>query len=150
MATFLKIKLDKLVDIYYNRYTMEYKHSRNKVYLINYHLVWCPKRRKKILIGDVKIRLEQIIKEVASEKGIDILALEIMPDHLHLFISAYPTIAVHKLIRFFKGRSSRLLRQEFPHLLKIPSLWTHSYLISTAGNVSSETIKRYIEAQSKS
>ena len=129
---------------------MKYKYSRNKVYLINYHLVWCPKRRKKILIGDVKTRLEQIIKEVASEKGIDILALEIMPDHLHLFVSAYPTIAVHKLIRFFKGRSSRLLRQEFPHLLKIPSLWTHSYLISTAGNVSSETIKRYIEAQSKS
>jgi len=128
---------------------MEYKHSRNKVYLINYHLVWCPKRRKKILIGDVKTRLEQIIKEVASEKGIDILALEIMPDHLHLFVSAYPTIAVHKLIRFFKGRSSWLLRQEFPHLLKIPSLWTHSYFISTAGNVSSEAIKQYIEAQSK-
>lgn len=128
---------------------MEYKYSKHQVYLINYHLIWCPKRRKKVLIGDVKTRLDQIIREVAKERGVDILALEIMPDHLHLFISAYSTIAIHKFIKFFKGRSSRLLRQEFPHLLKIPSLWTHSYFVSTAGNVSNKSIKRYIEAQSK-
>lgn len=128
---------------------MEYKYSRNQVYLINYHLIFCPKRRKKILIGKVKNRLETIIKEVAKEKGIEILALEIMPDHIHLFISVYPTIAVHKLVKAFKGRSSHFLRREFPHLLKIPSLWTHSYFVSTAGNVSNKTIQKYIEAQSK-
>lgn len=129
---------------------MEYKHSRNQVYLINYHLIWCPKRRKPILVGKVKQRLDRIIKEVAKEKGIDILALEIRPFHLHLFISAYPTIAIHKLIKAFKGRSSHYLRREFPHLLRLPSLWTHSYFVSTAGNVSSQTIQEYIEAQSKS
>lgn len=128
---------------------MEYKHSRNQVYLINYHLIWCPKRRKPVLIGKVKDRLKTIIGEVAQEKGIEILALEIQPDHLHLFISAYPTIAIHKLVKAFKGRSSHCLRYEFPHLLKIPSLWTHSYFVSTAGNVSNKTIQKYIEAQSK-
>ncbi len=128
---------------------MEYKHSRNQVYLINYHLIWCPKRRRKVLVGEVKDRLKSIIYEVAQEKGIEILALEIQPDHLHLFISAYPAVAIHKLIKAFKGRSSHYLRSEFTHLLKLPSLWTHSYFVSTAGNVSNKTIQKYIEAQPK-
>ncbi|NMG82869.1 MAG: IS200/IS605 family transposase [Methanosarcinales archaeon] len=128
---------------------MEYQHARNKVYLMNYHLIWCPKRRKKVLTGHIKTRLEQIITDVATEKNIKILALEIIPDHLHLFVSSHPNIPVHNLIRAFKGRSSNLLRKEFPELLKLPSLWTHSYFISTARNVSSETIQKYIEAQSK-
>ncbi|MDP3012040.1 MAG: IS200/IS605 family transposase [Candidatus Hydromicrobium sp.] len=128
---------------------MEYKHSRNQVYLINYHLIWCPKRRRKVLVGEVRDRLKSIIYEVAQEKGIEILALEIQPDHLHLFISAYPAVAIHKLIKAFKSRSSHYLRREFPYLLKLPSLWTHSYFVSTAGNVSNKTIQKYIEAQSK-
>lgn len=127
---------------------MEYKHSRNKVFLINYHLIWCPKRRKKVLVGDIKTRLEQIINEVAKEKNIEVLALEVQPDHLHLFVSSHPNIPVHNLIKAFKGRTSNLLRKEFLELLKLPSLWTHSYFVSTAGNVSSETIQKYIEAQS--
>ena len=110
---------------------MQYKHSRNKVYLINYHLIWCPKRKKKILVGGIKTRLEQIINEVAKEKNIEILALEVMPDHLHLFVSSHPNILVHNLIKAFKGRSSNILRKEYPELLKLPSLWTHSYFIST-------------------
>jgi len=126
---------------------MQYKHSRNKVFLINYHLIWCPKRRKKVLVGDIKIRLEQIINEVAKEKNIEILALEIMPDHVHLFVSSHPNILIHNLIKAFKGRSSNLPRKEYPELLKLPSLWTHSYFVSTAGNVSSETIKKYIQEQ---
>ncbi len=125
---------------------MQYKHSRNKVFLINYHLIWCPKRRKKVLVGDIKIRLEQIINEVAKEKNIEILALEIMPD-LHLFVSSHPNILIHNIIKAFKGRSSNLLRKEYPELLKLPSLWTHSYFVSTAGNVSSDTIKKYIQEQ---
>lgn len=127
---------------------MEYQHTRNKVYLVNYHLIWCPKRRKKVLVGDIKTRLEQIIKEVAKEKNTEVLSLEILPDHLHLFVSSHPNIPVHNLIKTFKGRSSNFLRKEFPELLKLPSLWTHSYFVSTAGNVSSETIQKYIEAQS--
>jgi len=128
---------------------MEYRHSRNQVYLINYHLVWCPKRRKPVLVGGVKMRLEQILREVAKEKGVEILALEVQPDHLHLFISAYPQLPVHKLVKALKGRSSHHLRREFPHLLKLPSLWTNSYFVSTAGNVSNKTIQKYIETQSR-
>ena len=100
-------------------------------------------------MGAIKDRLEQIVKEVAEEKGVDILALEINPDHIHLFISTNPLVSAHKIVKDFKGRSSRILRQEFPELLKLPSLWTRSYFVSTAGKVSNETIRRYIEAQSK-
>lgn len=128
---------------------MEYKHARNKVFLVNYHLIWCPKRRKKVLVDDIKTRLESIVRDIALENEIDILAFEIMPDHVHIFVSAYPDITVHKIIKLFKGRSSNLLRKEFPVLLKLPTLWTHSYFVSTAGKVSSESIQKYIEAQSK-
>jgi len=124
-----------------------YQHSRNKVFLIQYHLVWCPKRKKPVLVGKIKERLEQIIYQVADELGIKILKLTINPDHIHLFISAYPTIPVHKIVRRIKSRSSNILRKEFPELLKLPSLWTHSYFVSTIGTVSKETIEKYIEAQ---
>lgn len=128
---------------------MEYQHSANQVYLINYHLIWCPKRRRKVLVNEVKARLGGILQEVAKEKRVNILAMEIQPDHLHLFVSCYPQLMVHKLVKALKGRSSFYLRREFPQLLKLPSLWTNSYFVSTAGNVSNETIRKYIEAQSK-
>jgi len=124
-----------------------YQHSRNKVFLIQYHLVWCPKRRKPVLVGKVKERLEQIIYQVADELGIKVLELAINPDHIHLFISAYPTIPVHKIVKRIKGRSSNILRKEFPELLRLPSLWTRSYYVSTIGAVSKEAIEKYIEAQ---
>lgn len=128
---------------------MDYKQSAHQVYLLNYHLIWCPKRRRKILVGNVKLRLEEIIRQVASEIGVEILALEIMPDHLHLFISAYPQLSITHIVKSFKGRSSHVLRIEFPELNKMPSMWTHSYFVSTAGNVSADSIQKYIEAQSK-
>jgi putative transposase len=124
-----------------------YQHSRNKVFLIQYYLVWCPKRKKPVLVGKIKERLEQIIYQVADELGIKILKLTINPDHIHLFVSAYPTIPVHKIVKRIKSRSSNILRKEFPELLKLPSLWTHSYYVSTIGTVSKETIEKYIEAQ---
>lgn len=98
-------------------------------------------------MGDVEKRLRAIIWEVCQEKDWKIIALEIMPDHIHLFVNVPPQVAPHQVAKAIKGRSSRLLRQEFPHLLKLPSLWTHSYFASTAGHVSSETVKRYIEQQ---
>ena len=126
---------------------MEYEHSKNQVYLMNLHFVWCPKRRKKVLVGNVAKRLREILEQVAEEKQVNILALEIQPDHLHLFVSVSPQMVVHLLVKAFKGRSSHILRDEFPSLRKLPALWTNSYFVSTAGNVSSETIKKYIEAQ---
>ena len=128
---------------------MEYKHSKHHVYLINYHLIFCPKRRRPVLVGKVKSRLIQIIRDKARQIGVELIAFEIMPDHIHIFVSAYPIIPVHKIVKEFKGVSSNILRKEFPHLLKLPSLWTHAYFASTAGNISNKTIKKYIEAQSK-
>jgi putative transposase len=128
---------------------MDYKSNKSQIYLINYHLIWCPKRRKRVLVGDIRNRLETIIRNTSQEKGVDVLALEIMPDHLHLFISSYPQLEIHKLVKLFKGRSSNQLRKEFKELLKMPCLWTRSYFVSTAGNVSNKTIRKYIEAQTK-
>ncbi len=116
---------------------------------MNYHLIFCPKRRRPVLKGAVKERLEDIIHAVAKDIDAEVLALEVMPDHVHLFVSAVPQMAPNRVVGRFKGASSRILRQEFPHLLKLPSLWTRSAFISTAGNVSSGTIQKYIEAQSK-
>ena len=128
---------------------MEYRHSKHHVYLLNYHLVWCPKRRRPVLVGAIKMRLEQILRNQAEKIGVEILALEIMPDHIHVFVSSAPKFPVHKIVRQLKGLSSHILREEFPKLLKLPSLWTHSYFVSSAGNVSSVAIKKYIEAQGK-
>jgi putative transposase len=125
----------------------DYRHATTSVSLINYHLIFCPKRRRKVLVNAVKVRLDSILREVLTELDCTVLALEIMPDHLHLFVSAPPTLAPHQIVRRIKGRSSRILRQEFPHLLRLPSLWTRSYFASTAGNVSSQTIQRYIAEQ---
>jgi putative transposase len=116
---------------------------------MNFHFVWIPRRRKKVLINEVAIRLEEIIKDIASDLDMNILAMEIMPDHVHLFVSCTPSIAADQIMFRIKGRSSRLLRQEFLHLKKMPSMWTRSYFVSTAGNVSTETIKRYIAEQRK-
>lgn len=128
---------------------MDYRHSTHHVYLLNFHLVWCSKRRKKVLVGNVKDRLHSIIQDVARERGFEIIALEIMPDHLHLFVSSNPSLPVHSIVKAIKGRSSFMLRKEFRHLLKLPSLWTHSYFVSTAGKVSNAVVKKYIEEQSK-
>ncbi len=124
-----------------------YRRKETCVFLVNYHLVFCPKRRRRILVGAVKTRLEEIIHETAPEIECEVLALEVMPDHVHLFVSAVPQYAPNEIVGRFKGKSARLIRQEFPLLKRMPSLWTRSYFVSTAGNVSTETIKRYIEEQ---
>jgi putative transposase len=128
---------------------MGYQHVGAQVYLLNYHLIWCPKRRRAILVGKTRTRLEQIIRETAKKMHVEVLDLAVNPDHLHLFISAYPQLPTHKIVKRFKARSSHMLYREFPELLKMPSLWTHSYFVSTAGHVSAKTIQEYIQRQSK-
>lgn len=123
------------------------RHKRTFVSLIHYHFVFCAKRRKKVLVGPVKARLEALIAAKAAELDCQVVKLAVRPDHVHLFISCPPTLAPHQVVHRLKGYTSRMLRQEFPHLLKLPSLWTRSYWVSTAGNVSSAMIERYIEAQ---
>jgi putative transposase len=122
----------------------EYRHYNHSVGLAVVHLVWIPKRRRKVLVGDVKTRLIQIFQELAIEKEWAIRALEVAPDHIHLFVEVHPTDAINQVVKAFKGRSSNYLRKEFEHLKKMPSLWTNSYFFSTAGNVSADTIQRYI------
>ena len=123
----------------------EYKTHNHVKFLLNYHFVFIPKRRRPVLVGDVATRTRQIFLDLAIEKGWDILALEVAPDHVHLFVAVKPTDTPALVVKAFKGRSSNYLRKEFPHLLKLPSLWTSSYFVSTAGNISSEVVKKYIE-----
>jgi putative transposase len=125
----------------------EYKRKTTSVSLINCHFVWCPEYRRQVLDGPVKMRLETLIGQVAAELDCEILALEVMADHVHLFLSCPPTLAPCQIVFRVKGRSSRKLRQEFPHLRRLSSLWTRSYFVGTAGNVSADTIRHYIEMQ---
>ncbi len=128
---------------------MNYQHEQHTVHLIVYHIIWCPKRRRKVLVGKIAERLEQIIHEVCQEREWKILRLAIQPDHVHLFLRANPYTLPTDIAHAIKGRSSHLLREEFPQLLRMPSLWTRSTFYSTAGKVSAETIQKYIERQSK-
>jgi len=128
---------------------MEYTHEQHTVHLVVYHIIWCPKRRRKVLTGKVAERLAQIIHEVAEEHDWQVLKLAIQPDHVHLFLRANPYTLPTDIARLVKGRSSHVLREEFPHLMRMPSLWTRSTFYSTAGNVSAEVIEQYIERQSR-
>ncbi len=128
----------------------KYIHEQHTVHHILYHIIFCPKRRKKVLVGPVHARLQEIIQQVADEQGWGIVELAIQPDHVHLFVQTNPYTLPTDIVRRIKGRSSHLLREEFPHLLKLPSLWTRSAFYATAGFVSQDTIQKYIERQSKS
>jgi putative transposase len=126
---------------------MDYWRDEHRVHLIVYHLIWIPKRRKPVLVGEVVVDCERLIRQKCEEFGWHILELAIQPDHIHLFVRVFPTVAAAEVVRQCKGITSRQLRQKYPHLRKLPSLWTSSYFASTAGNVSQETIQKYIAAQ---
>ena len=120
-------------------------------YSCKYHIVFCPKYRRKVLVGDIAQRLKVIIQAVAAETDNEILELEVMPDHVHLLCEVDPLFGIAKFIRLVKGRSSRLLREEFPTLKsRIPTLWTHSTFLSTVGNIQLAIVKQYIEQQKRS
>ena len=119
--------------------------ERTNVHKLQYHFIWCPKYRKSVLEGEVRDRLEGLIEDKADELGLEILELAIRPDHVHLFITGDPTLAPNKIMQQVKGYSSRHLRDEFN--FGLPSLWTRSYFVSSAGDVSSKVIKEYIDAQ---
>lgn len=130
---------------------MKYKTNKNVTYSCKYHVVWCPKYRRKVLVDAVAERLHELIIERSLGIGVDLIEMEIMPDHVHLLIEVDPQFGVNKAIRSIKGFSSRALREEFPFLKsRIPSLWTNSYFISTAGGAPLEAIKEYIENQKRS
>ena len=130
---------------------MKYKSNRNIVYSCKYHVVWCPKYRRKVLVGDVEKRLRELMTEICQENQIEIIEMEVMPDHIHLLIEVDPQFGIHKAIKLIKGRTSRVLRQEFPYLkTKLPTLWTNSYFVSTVGGAPLNVIKEYVENQKTS
>jgi len=125
-----------------------YKSNRNVYYSCKYHVVWCPKYRRKVLLEGIADRLTTIIGEVCQEHQAEILSVEVLPDHVHLLVECDPQFGIHRLVRLIKGRSSRLLRQEFPVLKrKLPTLWTNSYFVSTVGGAPLAVVKQYIENQ---
>lgn len=127
---------------------MEYKSNHNVVYSCKYHVVWCPKYRRKVLVNGVDVRLKELIKEICNEFCIDIIKMEIIPDYVHLFMGVDPQFGIHKAVKLIKGRTSHVLRREYGWLRsRLPSLWTNSYFVSTVGDVPSLVIKQYIENQ---
>ncbi|MGE7873880.1 IS200/IS605 family transposase [Bacillus paramycoides] len=126
----------------------DYRKTKSTVSLINYHFVFCPRYRRKIFLNaKVEERFKALVQELCNELDIVIIAMECDKDHVHLFLNALPTLSPADIMAKIKGVTSKRLREEFSHLTHLPSLWTRSYFISTAGNVSSETIQHYVESQ---
>lgn len=128
--------------------TERYAKNSSAVFSLKYHLVWCPKYRKPVLVPPVDARLKELIGKVAAENEMTVHALEVMPDHVHVFIETDVRKAPAQIARLLKGTTSNRLRQEFKHLRsRLPTLWSRSYFMATVGTVSEATVRRYIESQ---
>ena len=128
----------------------EYRRTKTTVSFIHYHFVFCPRYRRKIFLNSqVEERFKTLVQEICDELEIEVIAMECDKDHVHLFLNTLPTFSPTDIMAKIKGVTSKKLREEFPHLQHLPSLWTRSYFVSTAENVSSETIKHYVENQKK-
>jgi putative transposase len=126
----------------------ELKANNNIAYNCHYHVVFCPKYRRKVLVNGVDERLKTILIETIEKWRQELVELEVMPDHVHLLLGCDPQFGIHRLVKYLKATSSRYLRQEFPQLKRrLPSLWTNSYFVATTGGVTLETLKRYVEGQ---
>ncbi len=124
------------------------KSNNNIMYSCKYHVVWCPKYRRSVLVGEIEQRLEQILQAGIEEHQSTLIEMEIMPDHVHLLVEVDPQFGIHRLVKLLKGRSSRVLRQEFPSLKsRLPTLWTNAYFVATVGGAPLAVIKQYIENQ---
>ena len=127
---------------------MSTNRARHAVYSINYRFVWCPKYRRPVLTGPVGDQLVQMIPQLVQDLGGTTLELVVRPDHVHLFAGFPPTVAPCQIVHRIKGATSHYLREHLPRLRsRLPSLWTRAYYVGSAGNVSSETIRKYMEAQ---
>ena len=124
------------------------RNSNDVVYACRYHVVFCPKYRRKVLAPPIDERLTIILAEQIERWGQDLIELEVMPDHVHLLVGCDPQFGIHRLVKLLKGYSSHALRAEFPTLKRrLPSLWTNSYFVSTVGGMTLETLERYVENQ---
>ena len=131
---------------------VEYRKGNHTVYDIKYHVVWVTKYRKKVLNRAIGERLRELIRQGCESIGITIVQGSIGKDHVHILLSCPTTIAPSKIVQYLKGRSSKLIQNEFPELKKIywgQHLWAVGYFCATVGSVTEETIKLYIENQNK-
>ena len=130
---------------------MKYKSNNNVVFSCKYHVVWCPKYRRKVLVNAISERLKELIIHKCLEIKVDIIEMEIMPDHVHLLIEVDPQFGINRAIRSIKGYTSSALRKEFKELTtRLPTLWTNSYFVSTVGGAPLAVIRQYIESQKTS
>jgi putative transposase len=127
----------------------QFRSSNKTVYSAKYHVVWCPKYRRRVLVGRVAGRLDVIVREVVAEHDGEVLGLEVMPDHVHLLVEVPPAVPLSGLVQLLKGRSSRRLRQEFPSLRRLPALWSPSWFVSIDGGAPLHVVKRYVENQKR-
>ena len=132
----------------YNGCMNKFRSNKNVFFSCKYHVIFCPKYRRKVLVDGIDVRLKEIVSQVANDLRVDILELEVLPDHVHILCDVDPQLGIHKFVRYVKGRSSRLLRQEFQQLrTRLPTLWTNSYFVATVGGAPLAVIKQYIENQ---
>jgi putative transposase len=115
---------------------------------LGYHFIWCPKYRRDVLVDGIDIRLKELLIEKATQHGWTIEEMEVMPDHVHIFIKTTPNDSPIFIVSQLKGYSSSMLRKEFPKLKsRLPTLWTRSYFCESVGHISQATIKKYIIEQ---
>lgn len=127
---------------------MKYKTNQNVVYSCKYHVVWCPKYRRKVLTDGIDLRLKELILETAAGINADIIEMEVMLDHVHLLLEVDPQYGINRAVRHIKGTTSHILRTEFPRLKsRLPTLWTNSYFVSSVGGAPLSAIKQYIDNQ---
>ena len=125
-----------------------WKTSGTAVYNLSYHIVWCPKYRRPVLVDKIAERLVELLNQKAKELQVEIVEANIMSDHVHLFIRTKPIYAPQFVVGQLKGYTSRLLRQEFDSLRsRLPTLWTRSYYVDSVGKLNEYTIRKYIEEQ---
>lgn len=128
--------------------TFRWKKSNKSTYNVGFHLIWCPKYRRSVLTEKIAERLKELLLIKCEDIDVEIEQMEVMPDHVHLFVKTNPTNAPHYIVQQFKGFTSRVLRLEFQELRsKLPTLWTRSYYCESVGHISEKTVKKYIEDQ---
>lgn len=129
---------------------MKYNRDNHYIYKCTYHVIFCPKYRRKVLVDGIDVRLKELLVSIASTKGFEILSMEVMPDHIHLLLSVHPEIGILDLVKSIKKTTAVKLRKEFPALkTRLPNLWTRSAFITTTGSINMDVVKKYIEDQKK-
>ncbi len=126
----------------------KYRTTETTVYCCRYHIIFCPKYRRKVLLEPIAERFKQIVMSMQEEQNFYVLGMEVMPDHVHMLLDIDPTIGVNVVVARIKGKTAHILNREFPELTrKLPTLWTRSKFIATVGSVSLDVVKKYIEGQ---